>query len=213
VPVSLLRISQNEAVISPASQEDSRRIAELMVAAFQADRTSDISKLLYPPLPPAEREKRDSGNAKAFSQIIALDKQKIIKAVIGDVVVGFAMWTPSEEDWLPAPKGDGFAARYIRQLIKTRRENVGGTRYWYLAILAVDPKYWGHGVGSKLVQWGLNRADDDKVDCCYLESSMMAQPLYASMGFKTIAWDCIEEKEAKDGVCKWPVMIRRRLIS
>jgi len=43
-----------------------------------------------------------------------------------------------------------------------------GKKHWYLHVLCVHPDWQGKGVGSALLQWGFDKAEDDAV--VYLES-------------------------------------------
>jgi len=67
------------------------------------------------------------------------------------------------------------------------------------------------GVGRHLLQWGMNRAKEEKSGQvpCFLEASVIAERFYQKFGFETVAWDHVVDKEAPDGICKWPYMIKR----
>jgi GNAT superfamily N-acetyltransferase len=52
-----------------------------------------------------------------------------------------------------------------------------------LEILATDPAYQGKGAGSLMMRWGLEKADEQKVEA-YLEASPDAVPLYHKFGFR-----------------------------
>ena len=51
--------------------------------------------------------------------------------------------------------------------------------------IAVHPDYQVKGVGKKLVQWGLDVAEELKLPI-YLESTIEGVPLYERMGFKKL---------------------------
>ena len=42
-------------------------------------------------------------------------------------------------------------------------------RHYYLMVIGVEPEFQGKGIGSRLMQVGLNRADDEELEC-YLET-------------------------------------------
>ena len=42
-------------------------------------------------------------------------------------------------------------------------------RHYYLMVIGVEPEYQGKGIGSRLMQVGLKKADDEKLEC-YLET-------------------------------------------
>ena len=51
-----------------------------------------------------------------------------------------------------------------------------------LIILATRPSYQGRGYGGLLLQWGLDKADEEKTDA-YLEASKAGIGLYKKKGF------------------------------
>jgi predicted N-acetyltransferase YhbS len=56
---------------------------------------------------------------------------------------------------------------------------------WFLATLAVDPKFQRCGIGQQLVQWGLHQALSEKVPVG-LEASVKGTALYEKLGFQSI---------------------------
>ncbi|KAJ5118057.1 uncharacterized protein N7443_003261 [Penicillium atrosanguineum] len=64
------------------------------------------------------------------------------------------------------------------------RELMGTRRHYYLEILAVDPAYQGRGLASKLLKWGLARADEEGVEV-YLSSSPEGRKVYEKYGFES----------------------------
>jgi len=58
-----------------------------------------------------------------------------------------------------------------------------GKKPWYLHLLCVHPKWQGHGIGRKMLEWGFNKAREDEAPI-YLESSPMAYQLYLAKGFR-----------------------------
>ncbi|KAI7715111.1 hypothetical protein KC353_g6337, partial [Hortaea werneckii] len=55
-----------------------------------------------------------------------------------------------------------------------------------LEIIATHPQYRGRGAGSMMINWGLERADQDNVEA-YLEASPEAVSLYEKLGFENVA--------------------------
>ncbi|KAJ4137167.1 hypothetical protein NW768_002748 [Fusarium equiseti] len=53
---------------------------------------------------------------------------------------------------------------------------------WYLAALAVRPGFHGRGVGRKLVQWGMEKAQEEKV-CASLAAVDGTEEFYMKCGF------------------------------
>lgn len=54
-----------------------------------------------------------------------------------------------------------------------------------LASLAVDPEFKGRSIASKLVQYGIDKADQDRLPA-YLESTPAAVGLYRRLGFEVV---------------------------
>ncbi|OAA65555.1 Acyl-CoA N-acyltransferase [Niveomyces insectorum RCEF 264] len=120
-------------------------------------------------------------------------------------IVGFAGWlAPPPPDASAAdrqmeqpslaidedlPDGvDRDAYKYAGEVVdKAKKELLGmeEQRVWYLASLAVDPDYKGKGIASKLVQWGVRKAEEAGLPA-YLESSPAAVGVYRRQGFKEL---------------------------
>ncbi|CAO1601616.1 hypothetical protein XANCAGTX0491_005269 [Xanthoria calcicola] len=54
-----------------------------------------------------------------------------------------------------------------------------------LTFIGTDPQYERRGAASSLIQWGLDRCRKSQIPA-YLESTLMAVPLYERLGFKTM---------------------------
>lgn len=57
--------------------------------------------------------------------------------------------------------------------------------YIDLDMLGVHPSYKGKGLGSKLLKWGLERADAEGLEV-YLSASPEGKPLYEKFGFRIV---------------------------
>ncbi|KAH0610640.1 uncharacterized protein H6S33_012167 [Morchella sextelata] len=97
----------------------------------------------------------------------------------------------------PDPSADPVAATRLRiasnTLEKLHWDTAERKTRWHLHWLGVDPAQQRKGIGRHLVQWGLDRAIEDKV-WAGIESSAVGEKLYSSMGFKVIGerLPCIE---------------------
>lgn len=69
-----------------------------------------------------------------------------------------------------------------RDLIKPEHKEQG---YWMLAFLGVEEEYERRGVASRLLKWGLDKADEEDRPV-YLDSSPPGKALYAKHGFEVI---------------------------
>ena len=77
--------------------------------------------------------------------------------------------------------------------------------HWYLAMVGVDAAHQGQGLGSKLIQAGLERCDRDGT-IAYLESSNPANlPLYERHGFEVL-----KEIRIADAPPIYPMLRRAR---
>jgi GNAT superfamily N-acetyltransferase len=88
---------------------------------------------------------------------------------------------------------------FMRSIVtSTAFKPVRGATHWYLDHLAVAPEYQRRGVGKKLVQWGLQRAEAETRERMKmwkepvpvaLIGSTMGFHLYRSLGFKVVGWE------------------------
>ncbi|KAF4456408.1 hypothetical protein F53441_1478 [Fusarium austroafricanum] len=76
------------------------------------------------------------------------------------------------------------------------------TERWRLSLLAVSPKCQRTGIGKRLLQWGLDRCEEEGVPAT-LESSIAGRPLYEKMGFREIGSVSFNE-----GKSSMPAMLR-----
>lgn len=73
----------------------------------------------------------------------------------------------------------------------------------YLSFLIIDPKAQGKGIGSALLQWGLDQADSANPPLpVVLESSPAGRPVYEKRGFEIKS--TIHLKDVAD----FPFMVR-----
>lgn len=66
--------------------------------------------------------------------------------------------------------------------------------HWMLDMVGVDPARQGEGIGSALVRYGVERAEDDGVPAFLETSKARNVPYYERFGFRTAA-----EEDAPDG--------------
>lgn len=59
-----------------------------------------------------------------------------------------------------------------------------GEPHWYLAQLITWPEWQGRGVGKRLLDWAIRRADEESPPTpMYLEASAMSRAVYMHVGF------------------------------
>ena len=128
--------------------------------------------------------------------ILALNTEKVFTTLAAGCAVwmrpgtaDLSLWDLVKEGIFP-PFRAGLAA--LRRLSKmmdvtflAHTQFAPETR-WYLFILAVSPAHQGQGLGGRLIQPILERADATVLPC-YLETmNPLALPFYAKHGFKVV---------------------------
>ncbi|KKK17222.1 hypothetical protein P175DRAFT_0426071 [Aspergillus ochraceoroseus IBT 24754] len=78
---------------------------------------------------------------------------------------------------------------------------------WYLNFLGVDPTAQKKGVGKRLLQWGLDRADEEGI-AAGLEASNAGVKLYQSAGFETTEWMNFDDGKQKQSVMRRECKLR-----
>lgn len=58
-------------------------------------------------------------------------------------------------------------------------------RFWELSCLVVDPAFGRRGLGSQLIEWGQQRAEEDGVPVL-LGASLQGKALYTRKGFTEV---------------------------
>ncbi|KAJ0421510.1 acyl-CoA N-acyltransferase [Aspergillus carlsbadensis] len=75
---------------------------------------------------------------------------------------------------------------FFNRLERERLAGTGSKPHYYLDMLGTRPEFNGRGLGSKLLRWGLSRADEEKV-MTFLVSTPQGKRLYERYGFETVA--------------------------
>ena len=79
------------------------------------------------------------------------------------------------------------------------RESVKEKGYLYMAILGVDPNFQRMGVGNRLLEWGLEKADREGLEC-FIEASPAGKGLYEKLGWREVGFTDVELRR-----WGWPV--------
>ncbi|OQD70359.1 hypothetical protein PENDEC_c024G05370 [Penicillium decumbens] len=174
--------------VEPASPSDAPQMARVFLAAFSDDfnktmlpRTEDVRAWVTGHLVGGSGAK----NHEVFLKINDAEGK----------IVAFAKWAlpnagpdpdpipDSEEVSWPVSSDAELCDRFFGTMERYHHELMGERRHYYLEILGVDPAYQGYGLGSKLLKWGLSRADEEGVEV-YLCSSPEGRRVYEKYGFE-----------------------------
>ena len=83
------------------------------------------------------------------------------------------------------PREIDFYGTIIRPIVNIYISNIRGKRHVYLRRMAVLPTHQRRGIASRLLQWGVDVADEGKM-VGYLNARPMGRPLYEKAGWKAI---------------------------
>ncbi|KAJ7895652.1 acyl-CoA N-acyltransferase [Mycena olivaceomarginata] len=212
-------------LISRISAEDAEAAATVQVNAM-AGHTIQLRIQPFDERPAVPAQVKIK--AQGFRDMIAAGNNRIIKAVVREEVAGVAIWNLVsnkkalvENGIIPLPPRErtaedeealkGVDVEIRKQIGKMsaslRNETMGDSKYWYLALLAVDPAYQYQGVGQALLQWGLDQAASESV-AVYLESSDEGKRLYEKNGFELVGWNVLPDEKSPGGSLRWPAMWR-----
>lgn len=72
-----------------------------------------------------------------------------------------------------------------------RDKHMKGKAFFLMGILVTMPEYQGKGIGSSLLRWGLEVADEKGVEC-WIDASPMGVELYKRLGFVEVDYIDVE---------------------
>ena len=116
---------------------------------------------------------------------------ELVQAVLDGKVLGWACGirksSPAEvkgDGAEPQEKTPRSLGRFMHEeMVRWETKCTAGTEYMALQALAVHPENQGQGVGRKLVEWVLGKADV-KGMACWAHASPASAGLYERLGFK-----------------------------
>ncbi|KAI2785978.1 hypothetical protein POX_h09743 [Penicillium oxalicum] len=177
-----------------AEAADGPRIADVFFAAF----ADEFDRKMLPPNQPDVRswmEKMILGEGPDTGKEILL---KVVDPSNPEVIAGFARWVfpvrephaddeKQDQNWSGWPEGADpeLCDTFFSTMEKHHKEVMGDRPHYYLDILGVHPSYQRRGLASKLLHWGLKRADQEGVET-YLAASPDGKPVYERNGFELV---------------------------
>ncbi|KAB8205770.1 acyl-CoA N-acyltransferase [Aspergillus parasiticus] len=190
--------------ILTTASDDGDALADIFFAAFN----TDFDRRILPPTPDVRDWLAAKFNSVSKGQYVSPAGPILIKAVdttTGDIV-GFAQWklppielsTPGKnvdkEKQVTWPKsGDtALCEKHFKAIDEKEEEFMGSTPHFSLEMLATHPKFGGRGIGSQLLGWGLEQADDERTPT-FLTATVAGKPLYEKKGFQVVGSNEITE--------------------
>ncbi|POR38561.1 Uncharacterized protein TPAR_01259 [Tolypocladium paradoxum] len=186
-----------------AIDADMDAIAAISAAAFHPT-TDAIARRLFPPhLRPPDMQAGDAARpwrlARKTSKLHA--KRTVMMVVVDDAldgtIVGFSVWEApvrgkedEEEMHLPEQPCAGLdraALAEMQSIVAGDAKRRFGQRdtkdIWHY--IGVDPEHQRRGIGKMLLDWGLEQAVKEGIDC-YLVATPAGRPFYQAAGFDVV---------------------------
>jgi len=173
-----------------ASPDDTRALAHLFAAAFMTDPVMDWIARLGP--------KRAEGLERFFSWLLQVRAIPFGEVWMSDDASVCAAWLPPDA---PASPGGLFEqlkllpvfvqlcgfTRLVRgqAMADAMEKNHPYERHYYLAFIAVAPRFQGVGLGSAILEASLARIDEMGLPAYLENSNPKNTPLYERNGFVT----------------------------
>lgn len=220
---------QLEISLLPVASSDIPSLVTIHQTAFESDRFSNLMLLGRDP------DAFKGLLLKSIETWMADPNAQLIKAVAenGDIV-GYACWVTEDvpEVKQPTTKPEQGPSTVDEQrkllprdlgklmredLVARKRDLMGNERHMVLQALVTDPKWQKMGVGARLVQWGISKADIEGLSC-WAHASPSGYGVYLRAGFEELGMSeysldqyLPEDEQGKSewGVYTFRYMVRR----
>ena len=97
--------------------------------------------------------------------------------------------------WRYPPDGNPkLGAHFFGSLLRTQEEHMRGQAYMFMRLLVVVPSYQRKGIGTRLLRWGLEQADQLGLKV-WIDASPSGLGLYQKLGWEEVSILKIELKE------------------
>jgi predicted N-acetyltransferase YhbS len=173
------------------SKDDFPDIVAVERKAFGA---SQLTSLIYSPDPssPENIANMVHNHQRAWSSD---PNAKYLKAETPEgKIIGMAKWyffldsTAKDNPWViefPPNANEALYDEFFGGLNAARVQKMGAKKHFLMAILVVDPAYQRMGIGHELLRWGLERADEEQVEC-WIDASRAGHGLYTKFGWEDV---------------------------
>lgn len=175
--------------IRSATEED---LPSMLSVYFSAFSPSPFSQRCFPSTSPDVQAWTAD---KLRSQIGTPDNHVVIAESEPGSVLGWARWVRrpaapskrailSESDY-PSSGDPALAVRLFQANADATYKHAAGESYWFLSTIATAKEAQRRGVGSALMQFGVDKADEEGW-MAYLNSSPEGKGLYEKFGFQVV---------------------------
>jgi ribosomal protein S18 acetylase RimI-like enzyme len=173
--------------LEPVTLADVSRCTDIYFAAFQ----NPHSLACWPRGVPSVRQWWEAMICTELSEEGAF-WLKAVSSSSGEILA-FAKWVEPKPGILPETNLPAWPAGADAALCTEtfgawaafHRAHFGPRGHWYLEMVATAPEHQRRGAGSRLIRWGLARADAAGWEA-YLEASPEARALYEKLGFVVV---------------------------
>ena len=188
--------SSTATLFLPASEDDLPSLIRIHMAGFKHDNPSRLmfekndqneamllerlkARLSDPKVTVIKAVSKDTGNILGWQSCRFLDKGDDLESKVTPIA-GF-------ED---AKREKTDVVRTLRSVLKgdairVQKDWMADKKYVHFNTLVVDPAAQGHGIGTALVRWVTDKADEQGI-YCWLQSSRAAHSLYLKAGYRDV---------------------------
>ncbi|KAJ5781199.1 Acyl-CoA N-acyltransferase [Penicillium paradoxum] len=181
--------------VHPASPSDASELTQLFYATF----VGPVNETMFPRTPDVTEWWEYHFHRDITRSLAGEIPEIFFKVTEGSKdgkIVAFAKWKrPVSADrdqhekkepmvW-PVSSDKKLCDHFVYGMEEQHHELMGERPHYYLDMLGVHPAYNGKGLGTRLLKWGIERADAQGVET-YLSASPAGKPLYEKYGFRGV---------------------------
>jgi GNAT superfamily N-acetyltransferase len=152
-----------------------------------------------------DRDKRLRATVPVFGALVRahLPYGGVHSAMLGDKLVAVAVRLPPEHNPLRGRENLRFNLRIMPAMLRLLTRCRGARHliriigefdrikpqdkpYWYMIAIGVEPEYQGQGIGTRLTQETLDRADAAGVGCYFETAGERTKAIYLKRGFSVL---------------------------
>ncbi|EAW20217.1 GNAT family N-acetyltransferase [Aspergillus fischeri NRRL 181] len=204
----------------PADPADSPNLTTVFFSAF----SNPFNQRLFPRTPDVT-----AYWTAQFTSFINNPHKTVLKIIDSEdgSIVAFAVWQlpvqsspedvhlkhphshshAGDEHHYPASSDRELCEVFFGGMEEMKGRIMGARPHYYLEMLGTRPEYAGQGLASRLLRWGLERADEVGLET-YLSASPVGRPLYEKFGFRVV-----EEREVVGGYVQGYMLRAGRVIN